>query len=347
MYIKESKCISPQNTYGDVAVLKNITNHSGNKYFAVEPNYAELVSLSQLRRLGKAVRLGIGTGLPLLRANSDIDAMIIGSANGGLEDCINFLKQIIDYEEGTLTPTNFVQSTPNAVTGYLATATRNHCYNNTHVHRGLAFENALLEAFLMINQGEAKKVLVGSVEEISNFNYNIDEKAGFFKKEETTSETLLSSNSEGTVCGEGAAMFVVEASSSDSNSAKILDVDQICHPVSNELADKIEAILLRNNLLIDDIDTLVLGFNGDCRTDGYYAQVANQFPEASVYSFKNLAGEYPSSSSFALWMAAQMLEKGTSFNETAIKKVNKPLRTILIYNNYLGIEHGFILVQKP
>ena len=67
-----------------------------------------------------------------------------------MEDCIKFLNQIIDYEEGLLTPGNFVQSTPNAIAAQLGLMTANKGYNITHVHRGLSFENALLDTILML-----------------------------------------------------------------------------------------------------------------------------------------------------------------------------------------------------
>ena len=99
-----------------------------------------------LRRMGKAVRIGVGAALPLLDGSSNPDGILIGSANGGMEDCIKFLNQVMEYDEGRLTPTNFVQSTPNAIAAQIGLATLNKGYNITHVHRGLAFENALLDA---------------------------------------------------------------------------------------------------------------------------------------------------------------------------------------------------------
>ena len=49
--------------------------------------------------------------------------MLIGTANGGIEDSIMFLNQIHDYEEGRLTPTSFVQSTYNAIAGMMGMIT--------------------------------------------------------------------------------------------------------------------------------------------------------------------------------------------------------------------------------
>lgn len=346
MYILDSKSISPQPTYANGIDANNIVEHEGTKYFAIEPKYSELIPAGQLRRIGKAVRMGIGVGLPLLNNAPKVDAMIIGSANGGLEDCIRFLNQIIDYEEGTLTPTNFVQSTPNAVTGFLAlTDKKNHCYSNTHVHRGLAFDNALIEASLLLNEGDANRILVGNIEEISDSNYRLDEKAGFFKTEETSSATLIGSDSPGTVCGETANMFIVQAEKGCSHT-EIVDVDMIYHPQEDVLTQKFDHLLKKNGLKLEDIDTLVLGYSGDSRTDHYYDTIANMLNDVSVFSFKNLTGEHPTASAFALWMVTEALEGKALPKEVIRVKGSRPIGTVLIYNHYIGEEHGFILVKK-
>ena len=70
------------------------------------------------------------------------------------EDCIRFLNQIVQYDEGTLTPTNFVQSTPNAIASTIGMNLQCHGYNITHVHRGNAFENALLDALMYLDESK-------------------------------------------------------------------------------------------------------------------------------------------------------------------------------------------------
>ena len=184
--------------------------HTANIFTAFEPSYSETIPSSLLRRMGKAVRMGIGTALPLIERNEKLDGIVIGTANGGLENCINFLNQIIDYDEGTLTPTHFVQSTPNALAGQLALMSKNTGYNVTHVNGPLAFENALLDAMMFL-EGEKSNtsLLLGAVEEISTYNYNIDLLAGRYKEECVSNDKLIETNTIGSVCGEGSTMFVV------------------------------------------------------------------------------------------------------------------------------------------
>ncbi|MFC2101012.1 beta-ketoacyl synthase chain length factor [Bacteroidota bacterium] len=346
MFVKDLYCISPQHTIDENFFERNTISYQGNKYVSVEPDYADLIHFGLLRRMGRAVRIGIGTGMPLLKRNPNVDGIIIGSANGGLEDVIKFLNQILKYEEGNLTPTNFIQSTPNSVAGNLAIMSQNNKYNLTHVHKGLAFENALLDAKLLLEEGSAKSVLAGNIEEISDYNYNIDFLAGLYKKEEVNSESLLHSNTIGTVCGEGSAMFILDSESSGSK-VEIKDIDQICFPSQSDISDKIKIFLKRNNLSVSDIDALMLGLNGDSRTDDYYHHIVKElFPATGIFSYKNIVGEYPTSSAFATWFSSHLLQNYKAPQSTIYKSTKRDIKNILIYNHYEGTQHGFILMNN-
>src|SRR4051794_27018158 len=105
-YIHQTRCISPQQMFLNVNI--ELLNPSvENKLKVVEPAY-EGIPFSILRRMGKAVRIGVGAAMPLIQNTPGLNGIVIGTANGGMEDCIKFLNQIIEYNEGTLTPTNFV-----------------------------------------------------------------------------------------------------------------------------------------------------------------------------------------------------------------------------------------------
>ncbi|TDE10295.1 beta-ketoacyl synthase chain length factor [Dyadobacter psychrotolerans] len=347
MFITDLSCISPQQTYDDTFLSGEIKTYLGNRYVATEPPYGSLIPAGLLRRMGKAVRMGVGAGLPLIHKNPKLDGIILGTANGGLEDCLKFLNQIVDYKEGTLTPTNFVQSTPNAVAGNLALMSKNTGYNTTHVHKGLAFECALLDAMLWLDEGNANSFLLGSVEEISEYHYNIDYLSGYFKKEDSTSATLLQSGTAGTVCGEGATMFVVESELSERALAEIVDVEQISYALEDELTEKLNYLLKRNQVDPEQIDALVLGYSGDSRNDDLYDNLHQRmFSHSSVYSYKNLTGDYPTSSAFATWLGVQILS-GRHIPDQAmqLRKSEITPKYVLIYNHYQGVQHGLILLK--
>lgn len=347
MYIKDLSCISPQKTYDDSFLNGEVTLHQGNRYIAQESSYGTLIPGGLLRRMGKAVRMGIGAGLPLINDSKELAGIILSTCNGGLEDCLKFLNQIVEYDEGTLTPTNFVQSTPNSVAGNLALMSKTTSYNNTHVHKGLAFECALLDAFLLFEEQKVSSILLGGVDEISDYNYNIDVLNHYFKKEETTSENLLSSGTPGTVCGEGSTMFLVEREKTTDSLAQIVDVDQVTFPKGAQLNNTILDFLKRNKLKPQNIDTLILGLSGDSRYDFIYQKVQSEiFPESQSYCFKNLVGDYPTASSFGVWMGTQILQ-GKKLASQIVKESDNVVKpcNVLIYNHYQGVQHGLILMR--
>lgn len=346
MFIVDLKAISPQLTYNNELLAGEVTSHNDKVYHVIEPDYMQFIPAGLLRRMGKAVRMGVGTGLPLVKAHPDLEAVIIGTANGGLEDCIKFLNQIVEYDEGVLTPTNFVQSTPNAVAGQLALMGGNRGYNITYTNGGLSFENAVLDALLLFEEGEVSKLLLGGLEEISDYNYNIDSLSNKFKKEIVSDKELLASSTQGTVCGEGACMFVL--SNNPSNAlAKIVDVNQWTYPSLDEIGTGINKMIEKNNLSLGEIDTVILGYNGDIDHNSWYDHVGNDlFPNSRVLSFKNLIGDYRSCSSFALWMASHILHSGSiDIPAISLRDSERPIKNVLIYNHFDAVRHGAMLIQ--
>ncbi|MCH2023721.1 MAG: beta-ketoacyl synthase chain length factor [Saprospiraceae bacterium] len=348
MYIKEMSCISPQETYCEEIFVDGVEVLTEKQYWAKEPKYKGMIPLNLLRRMSKSVRMGVGTGMPLIKKYNDIDGIIIGSANGSIKKSISFLNQIVEYDEGTLTPTDFVQSTSNSIAGTLALLGKIRGYNNTHVNNGIAFESAVLDALLLFEEGEAKRLLLGGVEEISQANYNVDVLRGMFKKEDVDSTNLLFSGTQGTVSGEGASMFIVDSEKSVDSFAKIVDVNQVCFPSKEEVVERAIAFLENNNLSPDDIDGLFLGYNGDNRTDFYYDFLQNQlFQDKALFVFKNLVADFYTVSSFAMWLVASLFNGKNLPKETILRNTNKKINRVLIYNHYEGTQHGFILMERP
>jgi hypothetical protein len=346
MFIKDLFAISPQPTYNLQLEAGNFYEHNNKYYSAIEPDYQQLIPSKILRRMGKAVRMGVGAGLPLINRNKNFDGIIIGTANGGLEDCILFLNQIVDYNEGVLTPTNFVQSTPNALAGQLSIMSCNTGYNMTHVNGSLAFENALLDAQMFLEENKKDStLLVGAVDEISKYNYNIDFLAGRFKSKTTPNSELLTSNSKGSVCGEGATMFVVSNSSNNALS-EILDVSQITTTNFEQLKHMANSLLNKHGITLGLNDLLILGKNGDKRTDSWYNLFGEQYPQTHFVYYKYLCGEYRTSSAFACYIAVQIMSgKINSLNGLAGTIPESP-NYVLIYNHFDGERHGLILLKR-
>ncbi|MCX6273581.1 MAG: beta-ketoacyl synthase chain length factor [Bacteroidetes bacterium] len=340
MFIHQSSCISPQSTFGNID-LDTLIAPENNILKVVEPKY-ENIPLNILRRMGKAVRIGVGAALPLIEKANKLDGIIIGSANGGMEDCVKFLNQIIEYDEGRLTPTNFVQSTPNAIAAQIGLTTANKGYNITHVHRGLAFENALLDAMMMLKENNDATYLLGGVDEVSSYNYNLERLGGWYKKEKITGVDLYNSQTNGSIAGEGSAMFVVNNESAGS----FLEVKAIKMLHTNDSAE-VAAQLNHFNDVNGPHNAWLSGENGDVRVQPFYQACENNLTgDMAILHFKHFTGEHPSTTALALWLANRFFEtKKIPSHFFKSTPAEKPIGSILLYNSGKGEQHSFLSLR--
>lgn len=343
-YIHQTSCISPQQTFQDADIDK-LNEPAGKQLNAIEPSY-DGIPPGVLRRMGKAVRMGVGAAMPLLQNKNPVDGIIIGTANGGKEDCVKFLNQIVQYDEGLLTPINFVQSTPNAVASQIGLLTNNHGYNITHLHLGLAFEYAMTDVDMLLNENPSNSYLLGGVDDISTCNYYFEDKGGWYKAEEISGKDLYEVNTPGSIAGEAAAMFRVNAHKTGALAA-VLAIDTLHSSDESAIKEKMQQFIEKNLPAGEKIDLVLSGENGDSRLVKYYSScelVAGN--DITVARFKHMCGEYPTTTAVGLWLACDILQKqyipDHMIKNTAVKTRYK---NVLIYNNYKGIQHSFILVS--
>ncbi|MCW3093522.1 MAG: beta-ketoacyl synthase chain length factor [Ferruginibacter sp.] len=345
-YIHQTSCISPQQTFDsvDISVLHQPVEH---KLKVIEP-VATGIPMGTLRRMSKAVRMGVMAALPLLQDGTEPAGIIIGTANAGMEDCFYFLKQMVDYNEGLLTPGNFVQSTPNALASQLSMLKQNHGYNITHVHLGLAFENAMTDAGMMIKENPRNNYLLGAVDDIPSYNYILNSLAGWFKKEPFALEDLYTLQTPGSIAGEGTAMFLVNGNPEDAI-AQLRAVETIHTEEEEAVKQRLKYFLEKNLINGEEIDVLITGENGDSRLLHYYLACEEMMPHTTgIARFKHMCGEYPTATAMALWLGCYILQKNPVPSHIIKKSFSKKnCKTILIYNNYKGGQHSFILLSVP
>lgn len=344
-YIHHTVCISPQISFPKVELDQVITCDENKLYAQKVSN--EDIPPALLRRIGKAVKLGITASIPLFKLCNNLEGIIIGTGNGGMEDCIKFLNQIILYEEGVLTPTNFVQSTSNAIASQLGFISKNKGYNITHVHRGLAFENAILDAEMLLDDNPNDNYLLGGIDEISDYNFNIDYLCGHVKKETVTNDNLYTSKTTGSIAGEGVAMFVINNSSKGATS-KFRALKTIHTTNEKELLNVFKTFLDESLSKDETIDLFLSGENGDIRHANYYESIESLLNKhVPITRFKHMSGEYQTASAFALWLSNHIIQTQNvpehMFKNNSIKKI---FNNILIYNNYQGFQHSFMLLSK-
>lgn len=346
MFIHQAAYISAQHTF-DAIDLDTVRLSENNILRAIEPASYEGIPLNVLRRMGRAVKMGVGASLPLIKNASRIDGIITGTANGGMEDCFRFLQQLMEYNEGTLTPTGFVQSTANAISSQISMLTGNNGYNATHVHRGQAFENALIDAVMLLREQPEAIILVMGVEEFSSYNHNLLYGDGWYKKEAILNTQIYGSDSPGSIPGEGAAAFLV-SNEKQGALAEVAGISTLTTTDEAEVANALEAFVNRYAGSFSQVDLVLSGENGDSRYAGFYNRCYGLLPQATpVARFKHFTGEYATVSAGALWLSCRFMS-GHHIPLHFIRQgvPGKDIRQVLFYNNYNGYQHSFFLVRQ-
>ena len=277
------------------------------------------------------------------------DATITATGMGPQADTEKFLGSMLENKESLLIPTAFIQSTHNTMGAQIALLSGNHNYNLTYSQKSISFENALLDALMLIQEGDAGNVLLGGIDEITKESWRISTKTGKYKALPTHNLKMIGDEKPGALAGEGATFFVLEDEKKDSTYASIVGVKSYFNqPVDFDISKAIIRFLRDNDLSVNKIDLVLLGYNGDSFQDKAYLNLEeNLFSKTKVGSFKNICGEYDTAVSFAVWLAARIIKEGIipkmiHRKVPAISEINN----VLIYNQSQNIHHSLLLLNK-
>ena len=153
--------ISPQDTGGGQsgAARHEVCQH----LLCVDPDYKALIPLARLRRMSRIPsRWGWqGSSLYIQRSPVKPDAVIVGTGLSCVTDLERFWRSCDDEHEQMLSPTPFINSSHNSVAGQIAMANQITGYNNTHFHGVSSLESALVDALMLLDEGDSRCVLVG------------------------------------------------------------------------------------------------------------------------------------------------------------------------------------------
>lgn len=350
MFIRSTACISPQRSFDETFMSSSFTEHKGNRLNVIDPEYKDLLDPKLIRRMSRIIKFGSAAARQCLKnaGVEDPGAIVVGTAYGCLEDTGIFLKKMVENNEEMLTPTAFIQSTHNTVGGQIALAIKCHHYNNTFVHRGFSFENALLDALMLLTDNEAEIVLAGSADEITDYSHAILSRMGIYRNGDFSSLDLLKEG-KGTAGGEGAAFFTLAREQSENDMARLDGLTTFYKPAGlEEINEQINTFLASQTLIPGDIDLVITGMNGDAANDEVYTKVlAQHFPANRHARYKHLCGEYPTSSSFALWLATVTVKNKQLPEMLSGQQIStsKPIKRILVYNHYKNTHHSLLLVS--
>ena len=316
---------------------------------AHKPNYKDYIKPALIRRMSPAVKMGVvASSIALKEADVEVpNAIITGTGLGCMVDSEKFLRKMVYDNEQFLTPTSFIQSTHNTVGGQIALGLSCNAYNVTHVHGSTSFESSLIDGMLMM-EDDVSNILIGGVDEISDYTVDLYNLIGHVKNQETLAQGILRSKSSGAIFSEGAQFFVLDQKIIKNSYAKLLDVE-IYNSIDKEnIEDKVKDFIDRNNILIEDIDSVIFGINGDIEFDYYYEILqVSMFENTQQLYYKHLSGEYHSCSAFGFWTACRILKDQ---NIPDILKLNhlpiRKIKYILLYNQYRGGYHSFTLLSR-
>ncbi len=348
VYINAIASISPQQE--DIFTSEKILEYHHNIIPAIDQNYKEYIKPMLLRRMSKAVKMGLLCSKRSLKeAGIDIpEAIFVGTGQGCMQDTEKFLEQIESQKEQLLSPTSFIQSTHNTVGGQMALDLKCTGYNMTYTQDAVSFESALKDAYDQFQNNEINSALVGGVEENAKISTGFQYYDHQLKAKEISNLELFESSSPGTITSESAAFFVLQDVKTDSTYAEVHDLKILNEVSEDQISEEILQFLEKNGLESSQIDAVMVGRNGDSRFDHYYETVLNTlFQQTFQLHFKHLVGDNNAISSYAVWLCSQVLkfQKIPEFlkrNTAGDSEINN----ILIYNQYLGKNHGIILLQR-
>ncbi|MBS1637675.1 MAG: 3-oxoacyl-ACP synthase [Bacteroidetes bacterium] len=347
-YINGTGCISPQHTADDAWFFDRIVAPDTDFMQAIEPSYKEYISPNLLRRMGRAIKMGVASAnMALQQAQlTAVDAIATGTGLGCFEDSERFLMAMLNNEEQFLTPTSFIQSTHNTVGSQIALILKCHDYNFTYVHRGFSFESALMDAMMWFSEGK-ETILIGGIEEHTPCYVELNRNAGKLKNPGNI--PLWKQHTTGYQIGEGGAFFAVSQHKTIHSRSVIEGVNTLYKPETpGDIMKKMHAFLERHALALQDISLVLMGFSGHSLHDKKLQEILPDLCETNqVGHYKHLCGEYHTASAFATFAANRMIEKQEI---PEIVKINhKPgegVKHILIINQYLDINYSFILVGQ-
>lgn len=292
-----------------------------------EPDYKQFIPVMQLRRMSKAVRMGVVAAKTAMQQSGleAIDAISVGTAYGCLQDTEAFLGKMIEQEEQMLTPTAFIQSTHNTVSGQIALLMGCNGHNLTYVQRGHSFEHALINTQLYLNDHQDHNMLVGGIDELTPAAIKALQEGGLYTTTSLNNDAVNSGNNTAAVGGEGAAFFTVSSKPTSSNYVRVTALN-IFKADPARAFEKVKAFVAEHGAG----DVLLSGANGTQGSSEWYGKLKQElFTNMPEVRFKNLCGEYPVAASFAIGMLLQGIP---SYANSGTQPGN--VKDVILINNH-------------
>jgi len=315
---------------------------------AIEPNYKEYIEPNKARRMGKILKRAIVTAQVAVKKSGNTlpDAIISGTGLGCIENTGIFLEAMVRNGEELLQPTHFMQSTHNTIGSLVSIDMKCHGYNSTYTHKGVSFENALLDAYLQLNAGRIKTALVGGYDEMTPNYQLLLSRIGYWRAH---SENPTLKKGEEAFAGETSVSFMLSSEKNEKSICQIVGIQLLYKPDENDLQLALKELLLQNACSVNDIDAVFVGISGNKTNDEvYYRNASILFAGKPLAGYKHIFGESYTASGLGMYAAATCLRKNRIPQHLLLngsKEINN-MKTLLFYNHWEDKNHSFTLLRS-
>ncbi|NJK85915.1 MAG: 3-oxoacyl-ACP synthase [Bacteroidales bacterium] len=277
LYIQSTQSISPQDTFPGKGLpstpllytpyLKNVL-----------PDFKSYFPPLEQRRMNNLIKSAVACAVETLKdaGIQKPDAIITGTGLGCVTDTEKFLHNILDSDEGLVTPTAFIQSTYNIIGALIAIHCKCYGYNVVYAHKTMSFESALLDSYLYLSDNENHTVLLGGFDEITEESFNLKKNVNIYKVN-SSNEKILSDKTPGSIAGESVTFFLLTGKQTG-NQVEIKSINTYSYKKTTEaIHNEILKVITYHNLKSEDIDAIITGINGDSGNDQNYFGIADFF----------------------------------------------------------------------
>ncbi len=348
IYINASSMVSAQETLGTEKWPENTVLSENSSLKVIDPAYKEYIPPAMLRRMSRLVKFSLVSAFDCLhQVESDIiDAIITTTGLGCIDDTGVFLKQMHENGEKLMNPTAFIRSTHNAVGGQIALIKGLRVPNYTFSQKEMSFETGVIDAIMMIEEGEAKNILLGGFDELTPLSLNLWKQMGCLAEKELDKNSLKKASNSGVILGEGAGFFVLSAKEGNSKSSKLVDVE-IHRKATCDCNRLLKKFLAKHNLHSSDINLLLLGLDGTPNTKNLVSLLNTDFENSIIAGFKHCSGSFDTDTSFALWMAQMAIQNGCIAEAAYLQgDRDQKIKKVLLVNSSRHNSYSFILVTE-
>lgn len=347
-YINGVECISAQQEKENLVPLEK----GQACVSAKEPAYKEVLDPRKIRRMDKLSKMGLySSKICLQDAGLDnVDGIVVGVGQTFSKNPTTILEKLINHDEGLINPGMFMNSLVSSASGQIALDLKCYGYNNTLTQRGFSFESALLDGILQLENNDCNNVLVGGLDVVTDTYLQLADEYGFVNSSGFDSGAYFSNQDNDRIVGEGSGFFTLSTTPSANSYAAIKGLECVfMDEPGREIVPNLSNFLRDQKIINTKIDLVVSGKGFDHLFEGPYLKTEGKLLRGIPHLyFKKYCGEYPTATTFGLWLSTQILKNQQIPDEEAIdEKIDRPIQNILLINSFAGNYFTFILLQKP